>query len=331
MTRAVTADAGGIELSVDLLRVGECVALPTETVYGLAADARNPDAVAKIFAAKGRPAINPVIVHVTDVAAALELIELNDTAKALAARFWPGPLTLVAPMREGTGIAASVTAGLATLAVRAPSHPVFRRVLELCGFPLAAPSANASGRLTATSPQIVAQGLKDKIPLILAAGLTDKGVESTVLDVSEDTPVLLRHGALPIEAIEDVIGPVRDGTQGGDKPKSPGQFLRHYAPRLPLRLDAVDVAPGEALLAFGDLKFMGQRGGGWAKDLPSTHLKNLSEGGDLDEAAHHLFAHLYALDQSDAVGIAVMPIPTMGIGRAIGDRLRRACLAQQTD
>lgn len=325
------ADAGGIELSVELLRKGSCVALPTETVYGLAADARNAAAVDRIFAAKNRPAINPIIVHVAGYEDAAELVQLNETARSLAARFWPGPLTLVAKLQPGNAIAPNVTAGLPTLAVRVPSHPAFRAVLEQCAFPLAAPSANASGQLTATSPQIVAQGLIGKIPLILAAGLTDKGLESTVLDVSGAAPILLRHGAIPIEALEELLGTIEDGTQIKDRPTSPGQLLRHYAPRLPLRLNAVDVAPGEALLAFGDLKFMGVREGGWARDLPPTHLRNLSEAGDLDEAAHHLFAHLYALDQSEAQAIAVMAIPDTGIGRAINDRLRRACQAQQKD
>lgn len=330
MSRMIAANAGGIAAAVDLLREGQCVALPSETVYGLAADARDPTAIARIYEAKGRPGHNPLIVHVASLEKAAALIELDARAQALAGRFWPGPLTIVARMKPDNGIAPSVTAGLATLAVRVPRHPVFRAVLDACGFPLAAPSANASGTLSATSPQIVLSGLSGKIPLVVADGITEKGVESTIIDLSGETPALLRHGGVPRELIEAAIGTVEDHTKPTVAPKSPGQLLRHYAPRARLRLNAVDVTADEALLAFGSLKFMGVQGGGWAKDLPATRLKNLSESGDLDEAAHHLFAHLYALDQSGAAAIAVMPIPDTGIGVAINDRLRRACQAQET-
>lgn len=328
--RVLPADAAGITEAVSLLQKDECVALPTETVYGLAANAFSADAVAGIFSAKGRPAQNPLIVHVQSVQAARELILLNDHAEKLAARFWPGPLTLIGPLRPNSSIASLVTAGLPTLGVRVPAHPVFQSVLKQCGFPLAAPSANASGTLSPTTPQIVASGLKGRIPMILAGGITDKGLESTIIDCSEDKPLLLRHGALPLDDIQNVIGSVEDHTEPTEKPKSPGQMLRHYAPNTQIRLNAVDVDKEEALLAFGSTKFMGIRTGGFAKDLPFPLFKNLSESGDLDEAAHNLFSHLYALDQSGAKTIAVMPIPESGIGVAINDRLRRACQAQKT-
>ncbi len=330
MTKLIAPNAGGIEAAVDLLKQGECVALPTETVYGLAANATNADAVARIYEAKGRPDHNPLIVHVATIEDVTQLIEMNAKAQALAARFWPGPLTIVGRMKAGKNIAPAVTAGLETLAVRVPNHPVFRAVLQGCGFPLAAPSANASGTISATSPQIVMAGLSGKIPLVVAGGTTDKGVESTIIDLSGDEPALLRHGGVPKELIEAIIGALVDATKPTATPKSPGQLLRHYAPRARLRLNAVDVAPGEALLAFGSLKFMGIQGGGWAKDLPFNKLKNLSETGDIDEAAHNLFLHLHDLDQSGATTVAVMPIPETGIGVAVNDRLRRACQAQET-
>ncbi len=328
-TRVVTPDAGGLDEAIALLRAGRVVALPTETVYGLAADARRDDAVAAIFEAKGRPGHNPLIVHVASINDAQNLIDLDERAHTLATRFWPGPLTIIGKQKPHNGIAKSVSAGLDTLAVRVPAHPLFRMILEACDFPIAAPSANASGTLSATSPQIVMQGLAGRIPMVLAGGLTDKGLESTIIDLSGPDAVLLRHGALAREDIEDAIGPVTDGTAPSETPRSPGQLLRHYAPRATLRLNAVDVADDEALLAFGSLQFMGVKGGGFAKDLPPTRLKNLSEIGDLDEAARHLFAHLYALDQAGAKKIAVMNIPQSGIGAAINDRLRRACQAQQ--
>lgn len=325
MRRAVIADEKGMEEAVRLLRQGECVALPSETVYGLAADARSPQAVAKIFAAKDRPAENPLIVHVLDAHEAGQLIKLDDKAQVLAARYWPGPLTIVALRQSNNGIAREASAGLPTLGVRVPAHKIFRDVLQRCGFPLAAPSANASGTLSATTPQLVTKN----VSLILAGGATDKGLESTIVDLSDNTPVLLRHGAIPIEDIEALIGPITDGTRPSKTPKSPGQTFRHYAPRALLRLNAVDVEPGEALLAFGELRFMGVKGGGWAKDLPEAKLRNLSPNGDLDEAAHNLFSHLHALDEGGAIRVAVMAIPDVGVGRAVNDRLRRACQAQE--
>ncbi len=327
--RVLPADQNGINEAVQLLNNGACVALPTETVYGLAANATSDSAVAGIFAAKGRPSQNPLIVHVQNIEEARKLIVMNDTAEKLALRYWPGPVTIIGIMKAGIAISKTVTAGLRTLAVRVPAHPVFQSVLQQCGFPLAAPSANASGTLSPTTPQIVANGLKDKIPLILAGGITEKGLESTIIDCSGDAPVLLRHGAVSKDDLEQLIGVIEDGTVTTDKPKSPGQMLRHYAPNTPIRLNAVDVDENEALLAFGNTKFMGIRTGGFAKDLPTPLFKNLSEGGDLDEAAHHLFSYLHALDQSGAETIAIMPIPETGIGVAINDRLRRACQAQK--
>lgn len=329
-TRVLPADENGITEAVRLLQDGQCVALPTETVYGLAANATSQNATQSIFTAKGRPAQNPLIVHVQNIAEAQKLIVMNDTAHKLAARYWPGPLTIIGALRDDASIAANVTAKLNTLAVRVPAHPVFQSVLKACGFPLAAPSANASGTLSPTTPQIVASGLKNKIPLILAGGITDKGLESTIVDCNGDQPILLRYGAIPKDDIASLIGDIVDGVTTTDAPKSPGQMLRHYAPNTPVRLNAVDVESDEALLAFGNTKFMGIRQGGFAKDLPPQRFKNLSEGGDLDEAAHNLFAHLFALDQSGAKTIAVMGIPDTGVGVAINDRLRRACQAQKT-
>lgn len=329
--RVLTIESNGIAEAVKLLQQNECVALPTETVYGLAANATSDEAVQRIFIAKGRPAHNPLIVHVTDFMAAQNLIYMNDTAQKLAARFWPGPLTIIGRLKDNNRISKLVTAGLDTLAVRVPAHKIFQDTLQQCGFPLAAPSANASGTLSPTTPQIVARGLAGKIPLILAAGITDKGLESTIIDCTNDTPVLLRFGAISPDAIKDITADLLIETNATDKPKSPGQLLRHYAPRTKLRMNAVDVDKDEALLAFGSTKFMGIKQGGSIDNLPPQKIKNLSETGDLDEAAHNLFAHLYALDESNSNGIAVMSIPDTGIGMAINDRLRRACHAQKQD
>ncbi|MCB1651757.1 MAG: threonylcarbamoyl-AMP synthase [Alphaproteobacteria bacterium] len=328
-----------ISEAAEILKCGGLVGMPTETVYGLAANALDGQAVAKIFAAKGRPSFNPLIIHVPDLAAAENYVEVNDLARAAAHVFWPGPLTLILPrLRQGFGgqaqagctISELASAGLDTLAVRVPAHPVALDLLKACGLPLAAPSANKSGTLSPTSPAHVHESLGAAVDLILAAGACRVGLESTVLDLSGAQPEILRPGAVNAEELAEVLGVDVVYAQGDtDKPKSPGLLLKHYAPRLPVRLNAVDLEAGEALLAFGSDKFMGVKGGGAAKDLPEGWRMNLSENQDLDEAAANLFAMLKALDQSGARGIAVMAVPDAGIGRAINDRLKRAAAAQK--
>lgn len=311
-----------------VLRAGGLVGMPTETVYGLAANALDGRSVAKVYEAKGRPAFNPLIVHCADTAQARRYGVFCARAEAAAQRFWPGPLTLILPRRAEGGISELATAGLDTIALRVPAHPAARALIAACGFPLVAPSANPSGALSPTTPAHVAEGLGDKVDLVLAAGACRIGIESTVLDLSGDRPEILRPGAVTAEDLSVALGEEirrhRPDPAQLDAPKSPGLLLRHYAPVTPVRLRAVDVAPGEALLAFGSLKFMGLRGGGFARDLPETHLKNLSESGDLHEAAANLFGMLQALDKARAVAIAVMDIPNQGLGEAINDRLQRA-------
>lgn len=310
----------------DLLKSGKLVVLPTETVYGLGANALDGEAVARIFAAKGRPHFNPVIVHVPDALTAQKYVSMDARARAVAAAFWPGPLTMILPRLENCAVSELCSAGLATLAVRVPAHPVALALLKESGLPIAAPSANVSGQVSATTPQHVAEGLGDKVALILAAGPCAVGVESTVLDLSGEKPVVLRPGAITAEQIADVLDSDvgYDFGDHGDKVKSPGQLLKHYAPSVPVRLNAVDVAPGEALLAFGAIKFMGIKGGGSARDLPATAFRNLSDTGDLNQAAANLFRMLRELDRPEHTQIAVMNIPDQGLGIAINDRLKRA-------
>lgn len=330
MTEILEATGDNIRNAAERLREGGLVAFPTETVYGLGADATNDRAVAAIFEAKGRPSFNPVIVHVNDRAGADGIVEFNAQAALLASVFWPGPLTLILPRRAGATLSLLTSAGLPTQAVRAPSHPVARQLIAALGRPIAAPSANASGNLSPTTPQHVAQSLGNSAGLILAGGKSAVGLESTVVDLSGDVPTLLRPGAVTAEELQMHLGDLRIELEAKDHaPKSPGQLLRHYAPRTPLRLRAVDVKRGEALLAFGSTRFMGIAGGGAAKDLPSGALLNLSETGDLTEAAANLFAMLHQLDAGDFSGIAVMDIPETGLGLAINDRLRRAAGAQK--
>lgn len=314
-----SANADTIAEAATILKDGGLVGLPTETVYGLAANALDSDAVAKIFAAKSRPAINPLIIHVPDIEAARAYVEVSEQAEALAHHFWPGPLTMILPRKEACGISDLASAGLETLAVRAPSHPVAAELLKTCGLPIAAPSANKSGTLSPTTPIHVQDSLGGAVDLILAAGACDVGLESTVVDLSCDTPVVLRPGSVTVEQISEALG-VEVATEGGDaeKPKSPGLLLKHYAPDTPVRLNAIDVKEGEALLAFGSDKFM------VARDFPDEMKRNLSETQDLHEAAANLFAMLKELDQCGAKGIAVMAVPDNGIGAAINDRLRRA-------
>lgn len=315
MSRVVAADSRGIERAAEVLAAGGLVAFPTETVYGLGAVVTSDRAVARIFSAKGRPTANPLIAHVAEAATARPIAAFDERAERLAEAFWPGPLTLVLPLKVGGIVSPLVTAGLSTLAVRLPSHPVARELLAAVGLPVAAPSANRSGRPSPTRAEHVAADFGEAVDLILDAGPCPVGVESTVIDVSEpERALLLRPGGLPREAIEALIGPL-DGRREGEPVKSPGLIGRHYAPSKPLRLDAAEVGPDEALLAFGPAPPPGAR-----------RTLNLSPRGDLGEAASHLFDMLRALDREDVRAIAVMPIPCTGLGEAINDRLRRAAI-----
>jgi len=294
-----------------LLREGELVAFPTETVYGLGADATNAMAVARIFEAKGRPSFNPLIVHVASLEMAARLGTFNAAAQKLAEAFWPGALTLVVERAPDCAASELISAGLSTIALRMPAHNVARDLIAATGAPLAAPSANLSENLSPTRADHVAQGLGDRVAMILDGGSCQLGLESTVCGCFGNEVIQLRPGAIPREEIEKVIGPLSDRVL--DAINSPGQLSRHYAPRAKLRLGATDVRQGEALLAFGT-------------DIPECNavMLNLSASGDLVEAAANLFAHLRELDASGATGIAVMPIPTGGLGEAINDRLNRA-------
>jgi L-threonylcarbamoyladenylate synthase len=320
-TPILSPDAGNIAAAAKILRDGGLVAFATETVYGLGADATNGEAVARVFAAKGRPSFNPLIVHVADNAAARHAAVFNDTAGKLADAFWPGALTLVLPRRD-QAISLLVSAGLDTLAIRVPSHPAAHQLLVKAAIPVAAPSANRAGRISPTAAGHVVFSLPGPgnggPEMIVDGGPCPIGVESTVIDLTGDTPALLRPGGVAEEDIEALIGPLaRPAETNGGARKSPGMLERHYAPDLPLRLDATEARPGEALLAFGP---------GAPEDAPGDTM-NLSPTGDLEEAAANLFAMIRALDGPPFTGIAVMPVPDIGLGRAINDRLRRATQA----
>jgi L-threonylcarbamoyladenylate synthase len=310
----VKATTSAIRTAAELLRAGRLVAFPTETVYGLGGDATNGRAVAAIFEAKGRPRFNPLIVHLADLTHIAEHGELTPLAKRLADSFWPGPLTLVLNRKASSNLSDLVSAGLDTVALRIPDHPIAQALLVETGRPLAAPSANRSGGLSPTRAEHVEAELNSAVDLILDAGPTAHGLESTVLDARGEAAVLLRPGAVPTETIEAVIGAsiVRQ-TLESTRPSAPGQLMSHYAPRAGVRLGATDVRPGEALLAFG----------AGAPKTTGPRI-NLSPVGDLIEAAANLFAALRALDKTGVDTIAVMPIPEEGLGEAINDRLRRA-------
>ncbi|HEX2582273.1 MAG TPA: L-threonylcarbamoyladenylate synthase [Dongiaceae bacterium] len=298
--------AGAIVRCAELLRKGELVAFPTETVYGLGGDATNDLAIAKVFAMKDRPDFNPLIVHIPGVAEAMTYAHFSEMALRLAEKFWPGPLTLVLPCAAPSPLSLLALAGLDTVALRAPSHPLAQALIKETDRPIAAPSANPSGRLSATHAQHVAEYFPELA--VLNGGQSERGIESTILHVTADEAVLLREGPLTREDIEKAVT-LR--TQTGHAIRSPGQLLRHYAPRHRLRLDVQEVEPDEKLLAFGPGPYPGE---------PAC---NLSPAGDLTEAAANLFSMLHRLDREAAAGIAVMPIPNDGIGRAINDRLRR--------
>ena len=327
-TRVIAANDKSIEEAAGILKNGGLVGMPTETVYGLAANALDGKAIAKIYEAKGRPQFNPLIIHVASADEAAKYVVMDERAKALAQKFWPGPITFILPRAKDCAVSELAGAGLPTLGVRVPNHPVALKLIKLADVPLAAPSANASGTISPTTPQHVADSLGDKVDMILAAGACKVGLESTVVDLSGDVVCVLRPGAVTAKEIAEVLGvAVEEHFEVTDKPKSPGQILKHYAPYIPLRLNAIDVEPGEALLAFSSIRFMGVKGAGAAADLPDTQLRNLSEEGDLHEAAANLFAMLKELDKPEHLRIAVMPIPNTGLGIAINDRLKRAAAA----
>ncbi len=323
MARILPPTADSIAQAAAAIGAGRTVALPTETVYGLGADATSDTAVAAIFAAKQRPRFNPLIVHVPDVAAAQRHVEWTPLAQQLADAFWPGPLTLVLQRRPDCRLSLLVSAGLDTAAIRVPRHPLAQSLLRAADRPIAAPSANRSGSISPTRPEHVVQSLGDAIDIVLDGGPCLIGVESTVIDARGAVPVLLRPGGITRADIVRVAGAVEDATHGGGdggsgvgsggaKP-SPGMLESHYAPSLPMRLNATDVNELEGLLAFGPAP------------LPGAGLTvNLSPSGDLTEAAANLFAAMRALDRPGLERIAVMPVPDTGLGEAINDRLRRA-------
>src|SRR5215472_189684 len=296
------------------LRTGELVAFPTETVYGLGGDATDGLAVARIFEAKGRPRFNPLIVHVPSLATARTLAAFDARAQRVAERFWPGPLSLVLPRAPRCPISLLASAGLDTLAIRMPAHPLALALLRATGRPLAAPSANRSGRVSPTSAVDVLAELGSRIAAVLDGGRCQIGIESTVLDLCSAEPTILRPGSVSREALEELLGPVARAAASSGTPRSPGMLESHYAPERPLRLEARDVHLGEALLALGPAP------------APEgfREVRWLSRSGDLTEAAANLFASLRAVDRPDFAGIAVMPIPDRGLGVAINDRLRRA-------
>jgi L-threonylcarbamoyladenylate synthase len=306
-TEALTAAPEGIARAAELLCAGQLVAFPTETVYGLGADATNGAAVAAIYATKGRPSFNPLIAHVADVRAARRLVQWNDWAEAMATAFWPGPLTLVLPLRPDHNVSPLVTAGLDTLAVRVPAKACARALLAAVGRPVAAPSANPSGRISPTTADHVRAGLGGKIAAILDDGPCGVGVESTILGLAGAAPILLRPGGLAAEDIQNALGCTLRTRAEADPLTAPGQLMSHYAPNASVRLEAQDFSPDEVSLGFG----------------PGDFDLNLSPSGDLNEAAANLFGHLHHLD---ALGrpIAVAPVPERGLGIAINDRLRRA-------
>jgi L-threonylcarbamoyladenylate synthase len=308
------ADAAGITEAARLIRDGGLVAFPTETVYGLGADATNAAAIAQVYAAKGRPSFNPLIAHVANPETAIHEGIFAAAAQKLAERFWPGPLTLVVPVAEGSRVSDLARAGLRSVGLRVPAHPVARALLAEVDRPVAAPSANRSGHVSPVSADHVIDDLADKIDLVLDGGPCDVGIESTIVACLDDRPRLLRPGGIAREQIEEVLGArlaVIDGRAAGG-PIAPGMLASHYAPRAALRLDATTLEPGEAGLDFG------------GRFPPGEYVLDLSPRGDTVEAAANLYSYLRRLDVSGADAIAVAPIPPEGLGEAIRDRLKRA-------
>lgn len=306
-TRVVPFSPTAIEEAAMLIAAGSIVAVPTETVYGLAADAGDARAVAAIYAAKGRPSFNPLIVHVSDLAAAEAIAEVDPASRRLADRFWPGPLTIVAPLRPEGGIAALATAGLATVALRVPAHPAIRALLAATGRPLAAPSANSSNGLSPTRADHVVRSLAGRIPLVIDGGRCAVGIESTIVRVVGHMLEILRPGPIVAETLAAASG-LQIALSTGDAVVAPGQLALHYAPAKPLRLEATLARAGEWLIGYG----------------PVAGDATLSATGDLAEAAARLFDLLHEADRGAARAIAVAPVPDQGLGVAINDRLRRA-------
>jgi len=323
-TKMLTAGPTAAAEAAGCLKNGGLVAFPTETVYGLGADATQPEAIARLYQAKGRPSFNPLIAHVSDLAVAERIARFNATARRLAEAFWPGPLTLVLPKTADCAVADLATAGLDTVAVRMPAHAVARDILRELGRPIVAPSANRSGHVSPTTAAHVATDLSGRIDLIVDGGPVSVGVESTIIGCFE-TPLLLRPGGLPRTAIEQVLGhavgrPPEEPEPHSGQPLAPGMLASHYAPRTKVRHNAHRLEPGEALRAFGPDPIPGSEA--------AVVALNLSARGDLTEAAANLFSHLRALDTANARAIAVMPVPHEGLGEAINDRLRRAAVPQ---
>ncbi len=312
-TRCRAADAEAIAEAAAILRGGGLVAFPTETVYGLGADATSDCAVAKLYAAKGRPSFNPLIAHVADVSAAKRQGVFTKDAEALALAFWPGPLTLVLPAAPDMTVCALARSGLDSIALRVPAHKIARALLAAVGLPLAAPSANISGHVSPVTAAHVMDDLGGRIDLVLDGGASSVGVESTIISCLDETPRLMRPGGIARDAIETVLGrKLADATENSDAPVAPGQLASHYAPRAKLRLDALSLLPGEAGLDFG------------ATFGPADRVLDLSPKGDVIEAAANLFSHLRRLDSLGCATIAVAPIENKGLGEAINDRLKRA-------
>jgi L-threonylcarbamoyladenylate synthase len=307
-TRVMKADADAVGAAARALAAGGLAAFPTETVYGLGADATNGEAVARLYAAKGRPRFNPLIAHVPDLATARRLARFDAAAEELARKFWPGPLTLVLPQAPGCDVADLATAGLDTIALRVPAHPVARDILAAFGKPIVAPSANRSGHVSPTTAAHVLTDLRGRIDIIVDGGPCPLGVESTIVSCAGE-PTLLRPGGLPREKIEQALGRTLAEAAETEKPQAPGMLASHYAPKARLRLNAKSAEPGEVLLGFG---------------AAADATLNLSPRGDLVEAAANLFSHLRALDAQGAKVIAATPIPRDGLGEAINDRLERA-------
>ena len=316
-TQRLTAEDAGLTQAAAVLRRGGLVAFPTETVYGLGADATDAEAVARIYAAKERPSFNPLIAHVDSFEAAQQQGVFDETARKLAEAFWPGPLTLVVPAAPTCTVSDLARAGLDSLGLRVPAHPLAHELLKWVGRPVAAPSANRSGRVSPTDADHVLGDLDGRIDAVLDGGAAQVGVESTIVACLAGAPRLLRPGGVPREAIEALIGEKLEGGQeGNNSPLAPGMLASHYAPRARVRLNATSVQPGEAALLFGAQALAGADG--------VRAALNLSKNGSLMEAAAHLFSYLRQLDASGAPTIAVSPIPETGLGEAINDRLRRA-------
>ena len=295
--------------AVEILQKGGLVAFPTETVYGLGAISTNDKAVASIYELKGRPSFNPLIAHVDGIEMAERYVEITPIAKQLMNAFWPGPLTLVLKRKKNCSVSYLASAGLDTLAVRMPNNPIALELIKKTGIPIVAPSANPSGRISPTTAEHVATSFGNRAPMILDGGPCSVGVESTVLLVTDKKPVMLRYGGLSVDDIEALVGPIIRPEKDPDAPQSPGQMKSHYAPSIPLRMNAIEAEEGEALLGFGKT---------------SNAVLNLSEKEDLKEAAANLFSMMRQLDNGKYKGIAVMPVPMKGLGLAINDRLKRA-------